>query len=369
MSESNIVLKRTPLHGEHVRLGGKLIGFGGWDMPVQYSGIMDEHHAVRTALGVFDISHMGQFFVEGSAGAQWLNRMLTNNVERLSIGQGQYTLMLNERGGVIDDLLIYRVCDHEWLLVVNASMIDEDFAWMKSQLPEGVTLNNRSDEFAGLAVQGPKAAAWFDAYVGGKCEAPTRNHIVRLDIGGGHTFIARTGYTGEDGFELFCPAASGAQVWNDVLASGAAFGIKPCGLGARDTLRLEMCYPLNGNDLSPDRTPIEAGLGFFVDLQKPDFIGRSVLAAQKENGPALRLAAFKMQGVTPPPRSHYPIFKDGVQIGETSSGGLSPTLSTGIGMAYLPADAAKPDTAIEIDIRGRRFPAVVEKKPLRKAKA
>ncbi len=369
MSESNIVLKRTPLHGEHVRLGGKLIGFGGWDMPVQYSGIIDEHHAVRKALGVFDISHMGQFFVEGAGAAAWLNRMLTNNVERLAIGQGQYTLMLNERGGVIDDLLIYRICDDEWLLVVNASMIDEDFAWMQSRLPADVTLVNRSDDFAGLAVQGPKAAAWFDSYVGGKCEAPARNHIVRLDIGGGQTFIARTGYTGEDGFELFCPAASAVQVWNDVLASGAAFDIKPCGLGARDTLRLEMCYPLNGNDLSPERTPIEAGLGFFVDLQKGDFTGRAVLAAQKEHGIERRLVAFKMKGTTPPPRSHYAVYRDGAQIGETCSGGLSPTLAAGIGMAYLPVADATPGTPIEIDIRGRRFTAIVEKKPLRKTKA
>ena len=369
MSESNIVLKRTPLHGEHVRLGGKLIGFGGWDMPVQYSGIIDEHHAVRKALGVFDISHMGQFFVEGAGAAAWLNRMLTNNVERLAIGQGQYTLMLNERGGVIDDLLIYRICDDDWLLVVNASMIDEDFAWMQSHLPADVTLVNRSDDFAGLAVQGPKAAAWFDAYVGGKCEAPARNHIVRLDIGGGQTFIARTGYTGEDGFELFCPAASAVQVWNDVLASGAEFGIKPCGLGARDTLRLEMCYPLNGNDLSPERTPIEAGLGFFVDLQKGDFTGRAVLAAQKEHGIERRLVAFKMKGTTPPPRSHYAVYRDGAQIGETCSGGLSPTLAAGIGMAYLPVADATPGTPIEIDIRGRRFTAIVEKKPLRKTKA
>ena len=369
MSESNIVLKRTPLHGEHVRLGGKLIGFGGWDMPVQYSGIIDEHHAVRKALGVFDISHMGQFFVEGAGAAAWLNRMLTNNVERLAIGQGQYTLMLNERGGVIDDLLIYRICDDDWLLVVNASMIDEDFAWMQSRLPADVTLVNRSDDFAGLAVQGPKAAAWFDAYVGGKCEAPARNHIVRLDIGGGQTFIARTGYTGEDGFELFCPAASAVQVWNDVLASGAAFDIKPCGLGARDTLRLEMCYPLNGNDLSPERTPIEAGLGFFVDLQKGDFTGRTVLAAQKEHGIERRLVAFKMKGTTPPPRSHYAVYRDGAQIGETCSGGLSPTLAAGIGMAYLPVADATPGTPIEIDIRGRRFTAIVEKKPLRKTKA
>ena len=357
-------LKRTPLHAEHVRLGGKMIGFGGWDMPVQYTGIMDEHRAVRTALGVFDISHMGQFFVKGAKAAAWLNRMLANNIERLGVSQGQYTFLLNERGGVIDDLLIYRIGDEEFLLVVNAAKIDEDFAWMHSHSGADAMLENRSAEFAGLAVQGPRAAEWFDKFSGGKCVAPQRNGIVRMDIGGVPLFIARTGYTGEDGFELFCPAGDAVRLWNDVLAAGAAFGIKPCGLGARDTLRMEVCYPLNGNDLSPERSPLEAGLGFFVALEKPEFIGRTVLARQKAEGVKQRLAAFKMIGAAPPPRSHYGVWKDGAQIGETCSGGLSPTLGCGIGLAYLPVAFAKPGTAIEIDIRGRRFPALVEKKPL-----
>ena len=361
-------LKRTPLHAEHVRLGGKMIGFGGWDMPVQYSGIMDEHHAERRSLGVFDISHMGQFFARGAGAAAWLNSVLTNNVNRLAVGHGQYTLMLNERGGVIDDLIIYRIGDTDWLLVVNAAKIDEDFAWLQPRVPaaSGVTLENRSVEFAGLAVQGPRAAEWFANFTGGKTAPapPPRNGIVQIEVGGVPLFIGRTGYTGEDGFEVFAPAADAVRVWNGVLAAGAEFGIKPCGLGARDTLRMEMCYPLNGNDLSPDRTPIEAGLGFFVDLEKGDFTGRPVLAEQKADGVKQRLIAFKMVGATPPPRSHYGVWKDGAQIGETCSGGLSPTLGCGIGLAYLPVEFAKPGTAIEIDIRGRRFPAQVEKKPL-----
>jgi aminomethyltransferase len=359
-------LKRTPLHAEHVRLGGKMIGFGGWDMPVQYTGIMDEHHAVRKALGVFDISHMGQFFArsDGSAGAAaWLNSMLTNNVNKLAPGQGQYTLMLNERGGVIDDLIIYRIADAEWLLVVNAAKITEDFEWLNPRAPAGVTLENRSEEFFGLAVQGPRAAEWFAKFSDGKT-APARNGVVQIEAAGSQLFICRTGYTGEDGFEVFGPAADAVSVLGAVLAAGAEFGIKPCGLGARDTLRMEMCYPLNGNDLSPERTPIEAGLGFFVDLEKGDFTGRSVLAEQKAGGAKQRLAAFKMIGATPPPRSHYAVWKDGAQIGETCSGGLSPSLGCGIGLAYLPAEFAKPGTAIEIDVRGRRFPAQVEKKPL-----
>lgn len=361
---AEIALKKTPLHAEHVRLGAKMIGFGGWDMPVQYTGIIDEHQAVRNSLGVFDISHMGQFIVRGDRGADWLNRLLTNNVEKLSVGQGQYTLMLNERGGMIDDLIIYRTGDHEWFLVVNAAKIEEDFAWLSSHLAEGVSLENQSDAWAGLAVQGPKAGAWFDAWMGGASLAPTRNHLVRLEVRGMPVYVGRTGYTGEDGFELFCPSARGVELLRGVLESGAALGIKPCGLGARDTLRLEMCYPLNGNDLSPEHTPIEAGLGFFVDLNKGDFLGRSVLAEQKASGPARKLAAFKMVGTTPPPRSHYGVWKDGAVIGETCSGGLSPTLQAGIGLAYLPVEHTAPGTEIEVDVRGRRFPAVVEKKPL-----
>ena len=363
MSE-NVALKTTPLHAEHVRLGAKMIGFGGWDMPVQYTGIMDEHRAVRTALGVFDISHMGQFFVRGKGAAGWLNTMLTNNVERLAIGHGQYTLMLNEQGGVIDDLIIYRICDDDWLLVVNAAKIEEDLTWLQAHAAADATLEDRSADFAGLAVQGPRAATWFDAFVGGKCVAPARNGIVKLDLAGVPLFIARTGYTGEDGFELFCPAASAVAVLRDVLASGAAVGIVPCGLGARDTLRMEMCYPLNGNDLSPTHTPLEAGLGFFVDLEKPAFIGREVLVQQKKDGLTRKLAAFKMVGKTPPPRSHYSVWRGDEQIGETCSGGLSPSLGCGIGLAYLPPASATPGTEIEVDVRGRRFPAIVEKKPL-----
>lgn len=360
-------LKKTPLHAEHVRLGAKMIDFGGWDMPVQYTGIMDEHHTVRSALGVFDISHMGQFFVHGPDAKAWLNRMLTNNVDKLALGQGQYTLMLNEQGGVIDDLIIYRIGEHDWFLVVNAAKIEEDFTWLAAHLPAEVSLRNRSEEWAGLAVQGPKAAEWFTHWAGAASVAPARNQIVRLDVGTVPVYVARTGYTGEDGFELFCQVEHAEKMLHDVLASGAPFGLKPCGLGARDTLRMEMCYPLNGNDLSPTHSPIEAGLGFFVDLSKPDFIGRAVLAEQKEKGPSRRLAAFKMVGATPPPRSHYPVWKGGTQIGETCSGGLSPTLKCGIGLAYLPAEATKPGTELEIDIRGRRFPAVVEKKPLHRA--
>ena len=367
VSASDAPLKKTPLYDEHVRLGAKMVDFGGWSMPVQYSGILDEHHAVRSGLGVFDISHMGQFVARGPQAAGWLNQLLTNNLDRLAVGECQYTLLLNEAAGVIDDLIVYRVADEVYLLVVNASKIEEDYAWIEARRDPEVTLQNRSADFAGFAVQGPRSAQLFDAFFSGRYSRPARNEILAIEIDGETYFIARTGYTGEDGFEVFCPAHRAVKSWNDILARGAEFGIKPCGLGARDTLRLEMCYPLNGNDLSSDTTPIEAGLGIFVDLQKPVFTGRETLVRQRTEGVKRRLVPFKMSGPCPPPRSHYGVFKNGEKISETTSGTLSPTLKIGIGMAYIPTEWARIGEEIELDIRGRRFPAVIEKKPLHRA--
>jgi len=333
-------------------------------MPVQYSGIMDEHHAVRNAVGIFDISHMGEIIVSGPQAKPWLNELLTNNIDRLATGQCHYTFMLNERGGVIDDLIVYQYAEGVFLLVVNASKIEEDFAWLQKHLRDGVTLENKSDDYAGLAIQGPQAAALFDKFFAGKHLLPARNEIRQFTVGSVDFLVARTGYTGEDGFELFLPATAAAEVWSAILQSGAELGLKPCGLGARDTLRLEMCYPLNGSDLSADRTPLEAGMSFFVDLQKPSFIGRDVLAAQKAEGLRNRLVPFRMKEKSPPPRAHYPVVKDGEIVAETTSGSLSPSLGIGIGMAYLPTGIARINEEIEIDIRGRRFVAVIEKKPL-----
>ncbi len=358
--------KKTPLYETHVAAGGKMVDFGGWQMPVQYSGILEEHHAVRHAIGVFDISHMGEVFVSGPQTAAWLNQLLTNNVDRLEPGECQYTLMLNPQGGVIDDLIVYRLEQEAYLLVINAAKIDEDVAWLESHLAPGLDFKNRSDEFAGLAVQGPRAAELFDRYFEGKISRPARNEIKRYEAGCTTVWIARTGYTGEDGFELFFKAECAPTVWAMILEKGADLGIRPCGLGARDTLRLEMCYPLNGSDLSPKHTPLEAGLSFFVDLEKPDFIGKDSLAQQRAQGVPRRLVPFKMKGKTPPPRPHYAIFKNGQPIGEITSGTLSPSLGIGIGMAYIPAEFARINEEIEIDIRGRRFPAIIEKKPLHK---
>ncbi|MFT4177284.1 MAG: glycine cleavage system aminomethyltransferase GcvT [Luteolibacter sp.] len=352
-------LKRTPLEPAHIALGAKLIPFGGWNMPVQYSTILDEHAAVRSKAGIFDISHMGQFLVSGPKATDWLNGMLTNNLNALAPGQGQYTFLLNERGGVIDDLIAYRTGENDYFLVVNASMIDEDLAWMNSHLTEGTSLRNESSAWAGMAVQGPEAAALFATAFPGDT-LPPRNGISTTAEG---FIVCRTGYTGEDGFELFTPSDAGIPAWEKFIAAGA----KPCGLGARDTLRLEMGYPLNGNDLSPERTPIEAGLGFFVDLEKGPFIGREVVARQKAEGPAVRLAALKYTDKGAPPRAHYPVVSaSGEVIGELASGVLSPSLMTGIAMAYLPVEYAKLGTELFVDVRGRKFPATIVKKPFYK---
>jgi aminomethyltransferase len=358
--------KKTPLYDEHVRFGAKMIPFGDWIMPVQYSGIIDEHQAVRKNVGVFDISHMGQLVARGPRAGAWLNEMLTNNIDKLEVGTGQYTFLLNERGGIIDDLIVYRTAAETFLLVVNASRTDEDFAWLQKHLGDNATLENRSADFGGLAIQGPRIIELLQALVGKEAELPARNQIRDFDAAGIKLTIARTGYTGEDGVEAFFAARDAAKVWNDILAKGKELGIRPCGLGARDTLRLEMCYPLNGSDLSPEHNPIEAGLGFFVDLKKPTFVGRQVLADAKKNGTPNRLVAFRMKDKGPPPRPHYLVWREGEKIGETNSGSLSPSLNEGIGMAYVAAAHAKVGTEIEIEIRDRKLSAVIEKKPLYK---
>jgi aminomethyltransferase len=363
---ADAALKQTPLYNEHVRLGAKMIPFGDWIMPVQYSGILDEHQAVRNNVGVFDISHMGQVVATGPRAGAWLNEMLTNNIDKLEVGTGQYTFLLNDRGGIIDDLIAYRTGPETFLLVVNASRTDEDFAWLQKHLDGNASLENRSAEFGGLAIQGPRVIELLQRLLGNDAELPARNQIRDFDDNGTKLTIARTGYTGEDGVEVFFPASDAAKVWNDILEKGKDLGIRPCGLGSRDTLRLEMCYPLNGSDLSPEHNPIEAGLGFFVDLKKPGFIGREILATAKENGTPNRLVAFRMKSKGPPPRPHYAVWREGQKVGEVTSGSLSPSLNEGIGMAYVASAYAKIGTEIEIEIRDRKLPAVIEKKPLYK---
>lgn len=346
---------RTPLYDAHLAAGGRMVDFSGWEMPVQYSGILHEHRAVRDNVGVFDISHMGEFFVSGPRAAEWLDSLLTNNAGLLAVGQAHYSLLLNTRGGVIDDLIVYRLDRDEFLLVVNAAKIEEDAAWMKSHLIEGVTFENRSADFAALAVQGPRSSDVFEKLFGIPMPAE-RNRVSEV----GEGFVVTTGYTGEKGFEWIVPAGGAGEAWSKVLAAGAL----PCGLGARDTLRLEMCYPLNGSDLSPDHSPLESGLGFFVDFSKPDFVGKAALVAQKAAGVPRRLCALKVVEKSPPIRPHYGIFAGDIRLGETTSGALSPSLGCGIAMAYLPNELARPGQEVTIEVRGKQFRACVHKKPL-----
>ncbi len=355
-------IQESPLAALHEELGGKMIPFAGWNMPVQYTSIMDEHSAVRNDVGIFDISHMGQFILEGAGAEDWLNKVLTNDVCKLDVGGGQYTLMLNENGGVIDDMIIYRQAEGRIFLVVNASMIDVDYAWLAKHLTDELSLINVSEAWAGMAVQGPNASAAFTKLFPEQ-ELPTRNGMAMWCCEGESLIVCRTGYTGEDGFEFFSPSNSGSAWFQRFVDAGA----KPCGLGARDSLRLEVCYPLNGSDLSSTRTPLEAGLGFFCVLDKGGFIGRDVLVRQKEDGLKERLVALQYTGKGAPPRAHYEVFsKEGELISELTSGVLSPSLKQGIGLAYLPVSHAKLGTLVDVGVRGRKFEAKVVKKPFYK---
>jgi len=374
-------MKRTPLFATHQKLGGKLIEFGGWEMPVQYTSIVDEHLTVRKAAGLFDISHMGEVLVDGPGASEFLNQTLTNDISKLVPGQGQYTLLCNETGGVVDDLYAYRLTAEEYLLIINASRIDEDTEWLGRQLSkapraEQITLRNTSDESGAIAVQGPRVIEFIDECFPGPSRGGTqiqkpselkKNQIAKLNFKEHDLWISRTGYTGEDGFEVVAPAKIIGTVWNCLLEAGRPAGLKPAGLGARDTLRTEVCYPLYGHELDESTTPMEAGLGSFVSLEKGDFVGRSVLAQQKQNGVKKRLFPFRMNGKSAPPRPHYSVWaagKGGLRLGEVTSGTQSPSLSIGIGMAFLASETVTAGSAIEIQIREGRAPATVVRKPI-----
>jgi aminomethyltransferase len=372
------MLKRTPLFESHRKLGAKLVEFAGWEMPVYYTSITDEHLAVRQAAGVFDISHMGEITVSGSAARDFLNGVLTNDLRKLSAGEGQYTLLCNEHGGVIDDLYAYCLSAEVFFLIVNASRTTEDVAWLQAcaaRFPrrEELRMTDASRNYAAVAVQGPKVKEFIDQCISSDSNCARRVHRVtelkKNQIGGfpfqgADVFVSRTGYTGEDGFEIVGRDESIQHIWDALLSAGQSFGLKPCGLGARDTLRTEVCYPLYGQDLNEQTTPIEAGLGFFVSLDKGEFTGRAVLAEQRTNGVQKKLAAFRMTEKSAPPRPHYPIRANGAKIGEVSSGTQSPSLNAGIGMGYVPTELAKPGTAIEIEIRGKAASAMVVSKPI-----
>jgi aminomethyltransferase len=372
------MLKRTALFETHQKLGGKLIEFGGWEMPVQYTSIMDEHQTVRSAAGIFDISHMGEVTVSGAAAAEFLNYVLTNDIRKIGPGVGQYTLMCNEKGGVIDDLYAYCLSEGVYFLVINAGRITEDVKWLQEQAAkfekkDQLSLTDASHNYAAVAVQGPRVKDFINDCLPGASTCALRvpkvtdlkkNEIGGFSLNNERVLVSRTGYTGEDGFEIVGSDEAIKQMWEMVLEKGKALGVKPAGLGARDTLRTEVCYPLYGHELNEETTPIEAGVGFFVAMEKGEFIGREVMAEQKLSGVKKKCVAFKMTDKSAPPRPGYPILSNGAKVGEVASGTQSPSLGIGIGMGYVPAELAKPGTAIEIEIRGKKAKAEVVAKPI-----
>lgn len=341
-------LQRTPLYHRHVAAGARLVPFAGWEMPVQYEGVIPEHLAVRERVGVFDVSHMGQLHVEGPNATELLQATLSNDLERVGDGEAQYTLLTNERGGIVDDLIAYRLGSHHFLLVVNAGNKDAAFAWLKEREIRGSEVRDASDEYALLAVQGPVAIEAL-----GLPDAPAFTHAMG-EVDGVEVMVCRTGYTGERGVELLCAAEDGGSLWDAVVARGAV----PCGLGARDTLRLEVCYPLHGNDITQDTDAISAGLGWTCELAK-EFTGVAELRRVQADGPARRLVAFVMDEKAVP-RQGMPIEGGG----EVTSGTHSPCLDVGIGMGYVPAAAAAPGSELVVDVRGKPRRAHVVRKPI-----
>ncbi|OXM87453.1 glycine cleavage system aminomethyltransferase GcvT [Paenibacillus rigui] len=357
-------LKKTPLFPLYAGYPGvRCIDFGGWLLPVQFSGIQKEHEAVRQRAGLFDVSHMGEFLVTGRQAQAFVQRITTNDAARLSDGQAQYSLMCYGDGGVVDDLLVYRLKKDRYLLVVNASNIDKDWAWLQDQLIDGVTLENQSDTTALLALQGPLAADILARSSEARAvQLPPFHFLHEASIGGTTALISRTGYTGEDGFELYLPAEAAVTVWNALLEAGEPLGLVPAGLGARDTLRFEARLPLYGQELSPFISPLEAGLSPFVKLAKGEFIGREALLEQQAKGIPRKLIGIEMleRGI---PRSHYPIYADGQLIGEVTTGTQSPTLKRALGLALVQTAFSKHGTECTVDIRGNRLRAVVVQTP------
>ena len=341
-------LLRTPLYDRHVALGARLVPFAGWEMPVQYEGVIPEHRAVRTDAGAFDVSHMGELTVRGPGAREFLQSVLSNDVEWLEPGLAQYTLLTNDAGGIVDDLIAYEFMPDEFLLIVNASNREPDFAWLREREPDDVEVRDVSDDYALIAVQGPHALERL-----GLPAAPAFT-FAKGELDGVSCTVNRTGYTGEEGVELLVAAEAGAELWDRVLDRG----VVPCGLGARDTLRLEVCYPLHGNDISPETDAISAGLGWVCALDT-GFTGANELRRIKEAGPERKLSAFVMDeaGI---PRQGMSI----VEGGEVTSGSHSPMLERGIGLGYVPAELAQPETELTIDVRGRNRRARVVKKPI-----
>ena len=347
--------KRTCLYDKHVALGALMSPFGGFDMPIQYSGIVDEHQAVRQACGVFDVSHMGEVLISGSDAERYVNHIFTNNVVGMPAGKILYGMMCYEDGGVVDDLLVYKMADDRFFLVINAANIDKDWVWIQEQAKGyDVVLEHQSDAYGELAVQGPDAEAVMQEVLGIPCAELTFYTFKQI----GDVIVSRTGYTGEDGFEIYASPIYINECWDKLVASGRC---KPCGLGCRDTLRFEVGLPLYGDELSADITPIMAGLGIFVKLDKDEFIGKEALAKQKAEGPAKKLVGVELKDKAIP-RHGYAVLKDGQPIGEVTTGYHTISTDKSVCMALIDAQYAALDTEVEIQIRKKTFPGVVCKK-------
>jgi aminomethyltransferase len=350
-------LRRTPLHGRHAELGAKLVPFAGWEMPVSYEGIREEHTAVRTHAGVFDVSHMGEVEVEGPGALAFLQRVLSNDVAAIDVGGAQYSCLCNEDGGVLDDLIAYRLGGDRYLIVTNSANHGADLAWLgRWSRSFDVAVRDVADRYAMLAVQGPHARRVLAGALG--IELPARMRVAAARIGARPALVCGTGYTGEDGVELLIDPEVSAPIWAELLEAG----IVPCGLGARDTLRLEACLPLHGNELSPARNPIEAGLGWCC-REGTGFLGSEAIAAARAEGTAELLAPFRIEGPGIP-RQGNPVLAGGERVGLVTSGTFSPSLEIGIGMAYVRAGLAEPGSEVEIDVRGKRRSARIASKPL-----
>jgi aminomethyltransferase len=361
------MLLRTPLYDEHLAANAKMVPFAGWEMPIHYApGITAEHHAVRRAAGLFDVSHMGEFEVHGPDAGEFVQYVTTNDASRLEAGQAQYSTLVHEDGTLLDDLLVYRFADH-WMLVVNGSNRDRDLAWILRFAPRfNVEVRDRTDEIALLALQGPLAEGILSRLTDEDLSTIPYYRFRDGAVDGRRTVISRTGYTGEDGFELYVAAADAPSLWRRLLEIGENDGLLPAGLGARDSLRLEMGFALYGSDLDERHTPLEAGLGWVVKPGKGEFVGREALVRQKEEGIRNRLVGFRLQerGF---PRPHYQVCSEsGKPIGEVTSGIVSPSLGDGIGMAYVPVEASQPGQKITIMIRDRAIPAEVVRPPFYK---
>ncbi|HEY7151276.1 MAG TPA: glycine cleavage system aminomethyltransferase GcvT [Solirubrobacterales bacterium] len=350
-------LKRTPLYEAHVAAGARLVPFAGWEMPVQYEGVRAEHLAVRESCGVFDVSHMGEIETSGPQAEAFLQHLLSNDVSRLAVGGAQYSVLCQDDGGILDDLFTYRLADDRYITVTNAANHTRDYEWFAAHATDfDAEVRDAIDDYAMLAVQGPQARAIVARVAEGRL--PPRMHTARLELAGGEALVCGTGYTGEDGVELLLGPRDAASAWRALTEAGAT----PAGLGARDTLRLEVCFHLYGNDMDEHRDPIEAGLGWCC-REETGFVGSGAVAAARERGTEQRLAPFVLTGPGIP-RPGNAVVADGRSVGEVTSGTMSPSLEVGIGMAYVPVELAEPGTAVEIDVRGKARPARIESKPL-----